>query len=73
MSVFEAKGPAGEKFANEISGAIVKYLGDNSNKLQDSATYVGLSLFMMGKSADQTKPVVMLVSDDKQAQVEASA
>ncbi|KAK0627599.1 hypothetical protein B0T14DRAFT_512945 [Immersiella caudata] len=71
MPVFEAKGPAREKFANDISAAIVKHLRDNSDKLQDSATYVGLSLFMMGKSADQTKPVVMLVSDDKQARMEA--
>ncbi|KAK4451041.1 hypothetical protein QBC34DRAFT_402051 [Podospora aff. communis PSN243] len=71
MSVFEAKGPARQMFANEISAAIQKYLGDNSDKLQASATYVGWSLFMMGKSADQTKPVVMLVSDDKQARVEA--
>jgi len=71
MSVFEAKGPAREKFANEISGAIAKCLRDNSTKLQDSASYVGWSLFMMGKSADQTKPVVMLVSEDKQARVEA--
>jgi len=44
---------------------------DNSDKLQDSASFVDLSLFMMGKSLDRTKPVVMFVSDDKAARVEA--
>jgi len=52
MAVFEAKGPAREKFANEISATIVKHLRDNSDKLLDSAIYVGLSLFIMGKSAN---------------------
>jgi len=71
LLVFEARGPAREKFTNDISDAILKHLRDSSDQLQDSATYVGLSLFMMGKSPERTEPVVMFVSDDKNARMEA--
>ncbi|KAK1753216.1 hypothetical protein QBC47DRAFT_388017 [Echria macrotheca] len=69
MQVFEAIGPAREKFSNDISSAILNYLRDHTE--HDPASYVFLSLFMMGKSVGRTRPVVMLQSDDKSARVEA--
>jgi hypothetical protein len=71
VQVYEAIGEAREIFSNELSRAILSHLNDNSDKLQDSASFVDLSLFMMGKSLDRTKPMVMFVSDDKQARTEA--
>jgi hypothetical protein len=71
FQVYEAIGEAREIFINELSHAIVSHLNDNSDKLQDSASFVDLSLFMMGKSPDRTKPMVMFVSDDKQVRTEA--
>jgi len=71
LLVFAAEGSARAKFADDISPAILQYLRDNSEELQVSTSYIGLSLWMMGKSAEKTKPVVMLVSNDKPARVEA--
>ncbi len=71
VQVFEAIGTAREEFADKISKDVLKHLDDNGSKLQYSATYVGLSLFMMGKGAERAKPVVMFVSDDKRARLEA--
>ncbi|KAG7293476.1 hypothetical protein NEMBOFW57_003527 [Staphylotrichum longicolle] len=71
VQVFEALGDARRIFTESLSQAIVTYLNDNSDKLQDSASFVDLSLFMMGKSPDRTKPTVMFVSDDKQVRKEA--
>lgn len=67
--VFEAIGEAREIFAQKLSGLIIDYLHENIE--QESASPIDLSLFMMGRSSDRTKPVVMLVSSDKAARVEA--
>ncbi|KAK4099271.1 hypothetical protein N658DRAFT_540749 [Parathielavia hyrcaniae] len=71
VQVYEAIGEARDVFVNELSHAIVSYLNDNSDELQDSASFVDLSLFMMVKSADGTKPIVMFVSDDKRVRKQA--
>jgi hypothetical protein len=71
VQIYEAIGDAREIFVDKLSQAIVTYLNDNSEKLQESASFVDLSLFMMGKSPDRTKPIVMFVSDDKQVRKEA--
>lgn len=70
VQVYEAIGEAREIFS-KLSHAILTHLSDNSGKLQDSPSFVDFSLFMMGKSRDRTKPIVMFVSDDKQARREA--
>jgi len=70
VQVYEAIGEARDLFV-EISEAIVSHLNDHSDNLQDSASFVDLSLFMMGKSPDRTKPIVMFVSDDKQTRTAA--
>jgi len=71
VQVSEAIGPARAVFRDKLGPAIITYLNDNSDKQQDSASFVDLSLFMMGKLPDRTKPMVMFVSDDKQARKEA--
>ncbi|KAK3369316.1 hypothetical protein B0T24DRAFT_668814 [Lasiosphaeria ovina] len=70
VEVCEATGPAREDFVR-ASQEIIAYLNDNSGNLHDSASIVGLSLFMMGKSVARMKPVIMFVSEDKKARVEA--
>lgn len=71
VQVYEAIGEARDLFIDKISKAIVSHLNDHNDKLQDSAHFVDLSLFMMGKSPDRTKPVVMFVSDDRQTRTDA--
>ena len=70
VQIYEAIGEAREIF-DKLSEAIVTHLNENNSKLQDSACFVDLSLFMMGKSPDRTKPVVMFVSNDKVVRKEA--
>lgn len=69
--VYEAEGEARAIFMDKLSRAIRDHLRDNHDKLQDSASFVVFSLFMVGKSRDRTKPIVMLVSDNKQVRIEA--
>jgi len=71
VQVYEAIEEARKVFTDKLSQAIITHLHDNSDNLLYSASFVDLSLFMMGKSRDRTKPVVMFVSDDKQARVQA--
>ncbi|KAK1832314.1 hypothetical protein QBC39DRAFT_257107, partial [Podospora conica] len=67
VQVYEAVGEA-RAISADLNRAIRDYLRDN---LQDSASFVVFSLFMVGKSPDRTKPIVMLVSDDKRVRTEA--
>jgi hypothetical protein len=71
VQVYEAIGEARNLFIEKISKAIVSHLNDHNDKLQDSAHFVDLSLFMMGKSPDRTKPIAMFVSDDRQTRTDA--
>ncbi|KAK3312518.1 hypothetical protein B0H66DRAFT_596053 [Apodospora peruviana] len=71
LKVFEAIGEARAIFINKLSRAILTHLNDNAGKLQTSGSLVDWSLFMMGRSAEKTKPMVMFVSDDEEARTEA--
>ncbi|KAK0636702.1 hypothetical protein B0T17DRAFT_87654 [Bombardia bombarda] len=71
VQVHEAIGEARHIFVDKLSGTIINHLNDNIDKLHDSASFVDLSLFMIGKSPGKTKPVVMFVSEDKEARIEA--
>ncbi|KAI1755775.1 hypothetical protein F4782DRAFT_486943 [Xylaria castorea] len=60
---WDAHGPAREVFFTEIAGKIKNCL---EHCLPESDSFIGYSLFMVGKSPEKTKPYVMMVSDDKQ-------
>jgi hypothetical protein len=68
--VYEAIGEARKSFI-DLSKDIVNYLDANASEARRSGSYVGLSLFMVGRSPERTKPMVMIVSEDKEARVEA--
>ena len=59
---WDAQGPARDKFENRIVGEIKDCL---EQCLLESNSFVGFSLFMVGKAPEKTKPTVMIVSDDK--------
>jgi len=69
--VFEAIGEARDAYNDRVSKAILEYLHQNAHQLLASGSVVVLSLFMMGKSAEKTKPMVMFVSEDETARTEA--
>ncbi|TGJ81049.1 hypothetical protein E0Z10_g7722 [Xylaria hypoxylon] len=59
---WDARGPVRETFTNEIAGKIKNCL---EQCLPESNSFVGFSLFMVGKLPEKTKPTIMIVSDDK--------
>ncbi|KAI0486318.1 hypothetical protein F4859DRAFT_528102 [Xylaria cf. heliscus] len=59
---WDAQGLARDTFTTEIAGKIKTCL---EQCLPESNSFVGFSLFMVGKSPEKTKPTVMIVSDDK--------
>ncbi|KAI1188884.1 hypothetical protein F5B17DRAFT_429106 [Nemania serpens] len=65
---WEAKGPVRDLFMNEIAGKIKTCL---EQCLPESNSFVGFSLFMVGKLPEKTKPTIMIVSDDKRRRKEA--
>jgi len=70
VRLYDAIGPAREIFTNQIGPDIVAHLNNTTVKLPGSAEFVDLSLFMVGKvgkSPERTKPMVIFVSNDKQA------
>jgi hypothetical protein len=67
---YEAVGSAREVFPT-LSKDIFGHLERNLTRLQEPDTFVGVSLFMIGRVARQTKPVVMIVSNDKALRKEA--
>jgi hypothetical protein len=71
IQCWEASGPARDEFTKHIQPKLAKYLRENCDKLRESDSIINLSLFMVGRSAKQTKPTVMLVSDDKCVRKEA--
>ncbi|KAK4448502.1 hypothetical protein QBC34DRAFT_406784 [Podospora aff. communis PSN243] len=70
VQVYEAVGEARKSFI-DLSKDIVNYLDANASEARRSGSYVGLSLFMVGRSPERTKPMVMIVSEDKNARLEA--
>ncbi|KAK5625707.1 hypothetical protein RRF57_001423 [Xylaria bambusicola] len=58
---WDAHGPAREMFMAQITGKIKHCL---EQCLTESDSFVGYSLFMVGKSSRKTKPCVMIVSDN---------
>ncbi|KAI1369408.1 hypothetical protein F5Y08DRAFT_334819 [Xylaria arbuscula] len=65
---WDAQGPARDKFENEIVAKIKECL---EQCLPESNSFVGFSLFMVGKAAEKTKPTIMIVTDDKSRRKEA--
>ncbi|KAI1277060.1 hypothetical protein F5Y07DRAFT_363982 [Xylaria sp. FL0933] len=59
---WDAQGPVRDMFTNEIAGKIKNCL---EQCLPESNSFVGFSLFMVGKLPEKTKPTIMIVSDDK--------
>ncbi|KAK5652953.1 hypothetical protein OQA88_9432 [Cercophora sp. LCS_1] len=70
LQVYEATGHARRIYV-DLSKDIVDYLDANASDTRASSSYVGLSLFMVGRAPEKTKPMVMIVSEDKNARVEA--
>ncbi|KAI8624666.1 hypothetical protein F5Y19DRAFT_480411 [Xylariaceae sp. FL1651] len=65
---WDARGPARDLFATEIAGKIKACL---EQWLPESDSFIGFSLFMVGKVPEKTKPTIMIVSDDKPRRKEA--
>ncbi|KAI0523807.1 hypothetical protein F5B22DRAFT_417922 [Xylaria bambusicola] len=59
---WDAQGSVRDTFTNEIAGKIKECL---EQCLPESNSFVGFSLFMVGKVPEKTKPTIMIVSDDK--------
>lgn len=71
VDCWEAIGPARAAFSTAIRPKILGYLKDHSCRLQASDCIVTLSLYMVGKSSQRTKPIIMFVSRDKGVRKEA--
>ena len=69
--VFEAIGEARDTYNSKVIKAIQEYLNDNAHDLRTSGRMVVFSLFMMGTSAEKTKPMVMFVSEDEPTRTKA--
>ncbi|KAK0613334.1 hypothetical protein B0T14DRAFT_276698 [Immersiella caudata] len=67
---WQAKGEARIKFDESIRGKVLSHLREHSAILQKPASTLVLSLFMVGRAAERTKPTVMLQSDDKEVRKE---
>ncbi|KAK8044408.1 hypothetical protein PG993_004432 [Apiospora rasikravindrae] len=63
-----ATGPARDRFTTEISDQLIFLL---RNSLQESSSFMTLTLFMVGKVPQKTNPTIMVVSDDKARRKEA--
>ncbi|KAI0404884.1 hypothetical protein F4802DRAFT_215421 [Xylaria palmicola] len=59
---WDARGPARDLFTTVIARKIKTCL---EQCLPESNSFVGFSLFMVGKLPEKTKPTIMIVSDDK--------
>ncbi|KAI8626170.1 hypothetical protein F5Y19DRAFT_229099 [Xylariaceae sp. FL1651] len=62
MKCWEAEGPARTIFNTELDTKIKDYIVNN---LPESYSFIGFSLFMVGRMQAQTNPTVLIVSDDK--------
>ena len=70
VQVYEAIGEARKTYI-DLSKRVIGHLNENADEIRISGSYVDLSLFMVGRSPEQTKPIVMIVSQDKKARLEA--
>ncbi|KAJ8118715.1 hypothetical protein ONZ43_g3936 [Nemania bipapillata] len=59
---WDAQGQVRDTFTKEIAGKIKTCL---EQCLPESNSFIGFSLFMVGKLPEKTKPTIMIVSDDK--------
>ncbi|KAI1111586.1 hypothetical protein F5Y14DRAFT_424567 [Nemania sp. NC0429] len=62
LECWDANGPARVVFNDELNLKIKDYIVTN---LPESGTFIGFSLFMVGRTQLRTSPTVLLVSDDK--------
>lgn len=69
--VYEAIGEARQVYIDQISNEVVGHINENASEIRISGSCVDLSLFMVGNSPERTKPIVMIVSQDKNARLEA--
>ena len=70
VQVYEAVGEARKTYI-DLSKRVIGHLNENADEIRISGSCVDLSLFMVGRSPERTKPMVMIVSEDKKARVEA--
>jgi len=73
LGCWQAVGPAREVFTKDVFPEVGEYLKQTDGRLQNSGSLVVISLFMVGRSEERTKPTVMIVSDDKAARQRAVA
>ncbi|KAK1829542.1 hypothetical protein QBC39DRAFT_126329 [Podospora conica] len=71
VQVYEAVGEARKIYTDQISIQVVGHINDHASEIRLSVSCVVLSLFMVGKSPERTKPMVMIVSEAKDARLEA--
>ncbi|KAJ3577699.1 hypothetical protein NPX13_g2869 [Xylaria arbuscula] len=62
LECWDANGPARAIFNSELHVKIKDYIVNN---LPESCSFIGFSLFMVGRSQLRTSPTVLIVSDDK--------
>ncbi|KAI1749029.1 hypothetical protein F4782DRAFT_514894 [Xylaria castorea] len=62
LECWDANGSARAIFNNELDTKIKDYIVNN---LPESGSFIGFSLFMVGRTQLRTSPTVLLVSDDK--------
>jgi hypothetical protein len=48
-----------------LKSKVADYLNDHPKELSESGDHVDMSLFMMGKVKERSKPMIMIVSNDK--------
>src|SRR3569833_3534670 len=73
LGCWQAVGPAREVFTKDVFPEVGEYLKQTDGRLQNSGSLVVISMFMVGRSEERTKPTVMIVSDDKAARQRAVA
>lgn len=68
---WEVKGKARAEFEQSIRPNLLSHVRDNSQMLDESDSVLNISLFMVGKDVERTKPTILLQSDDKRVRKEA--
>ena len=68
---WEAKGTARTQFEQCIRSKLLSHVSENSQTLDESDSILNISLFMIGRASDRTKPTILLQSDDKKTRKEA--
>ncbi|KAM7210298.1 hypothetical protein V8F06_014317 [Rhypophila decipiens] len=68
---WKAKGEAYRLFNDSIKAPVLDFLTKNSDKVRESGHFLSVTLFMVGKKAQKSKPYVLLISDDKASRKQA--